>query len=108
MYNSKESTFKYSYYIKFFHEHFNLHFVRPQIDTCCQCENLTIKIKIRRSTGAEIMIYKRAEKWYTALQDTSKEIQKRRYCCNCHWLNPEFAVTGDFCSRTFLFESTEC
>ena len=59
-----ESTIKYSYYIKFFHERFNLHFERPQIDTYCQCEDLTIKIKSsslgeaeKRSALAEIMIH---------------------------------------------------
>ena len=81
-----ESTIKYSYYIKFFHEHFNLHFGRPQINTCCQCEDLRIKIKspslgeaAKISAVAEIMIHKRAKIFYNAVQDTTKEIQERNY-----------------------------
>ena len=52
----------------------------------------------KRFAVAEIMIHKRRAKIvYTALQDTTKEIQGRRYCSKCLWLDAEFAVTGASC-----------
>ncbi|KAG8322143.1 hypothetical protein J6590_029840 [Homalodisca vitripennis] len=38
----------YKYYLKIFKEDFNLHFGRPQVDTCCTCEALDVKIKKTR------------------------------------------------------------
>lgn len=73
---------KYSYYIKFFHENFDLHFGRPQIDTCCQCEEFSLKIKspslgeaAKLAAVAEKMIHeRRARKFYTALKNTVAEV----------------------------------
>lgn len=38
-----DSKVKYSYYIKYFNEHFALHFGRPQVDRCISCEALNFK-----------------------------------------------------------------
>lgn len=80
-----KSLIRYSYYIKIFHEHFNLHFGRPQIDTCCQCEDLSLKIKSpslsensKRAAVAEMIVHKRrAKKFYTSLQNTTEETKER-------------------------------
>lgn len=36
---------KYSFYYKIFKERFNFKFGRPQVDTCCNCEELEVKLK---------------------------------------------------------------
>lgn len=79
------SPVKYSYFVKFFHENFNLKFGRPQIDTCCTCELLSLKIKspslndaAKRAASAELTVHKRrAQKFYTTLKDIKKECQER-------------------------------
>lgn len=35
----------YQNYSTYFNEHFNLSFGQPQVDTCCKCEELSVKIK---------------------------------------------------------------
>jgi hypothetical protein len=74
------STIKYEYYNKIFKENFNLRFGRPQVDVCCQCELLSVKIKnkslnetARRVSVAELMVHKRrAKKFYSALKSSKK------------------------------------
>lgn len=39
------SKLSYCYYRKIFREHFDLSFGRPQVDTCCTCEELSVQIK---------------------------------------------------------------
>lgn len=38
---------KYSLYYKIFKEKFSLSFGRPQVDSCCKCEELSLKIKYK-------------------------------------------------------------
>ncbi|CAH1111628.1 unnamed protein product [Psylliodes chrysocephalus] len=47
MFKVKYSTTKirYSYFVIYFYEHFDIHFGRSQVDTCCKCEELDLKIK---------------------------------------------------------------
>lgn len=76
------SKVKYTYFIRFFNENFDLHFGRPQIDTCCQCEDLLLKIKspslceaAKRTAVAEKIVHaRRAKKFYTSLQNTAAEV----------------------------------
>lgn len=78
------SKVKYSYYIKFFNENFDLHFGRPQIDTCCQCEEFSLKIKspslgeaAKLAAIAEKMVHeRRAKKFYTSLKNTVAEVKE--------------------------------
>ncbi|KAJ8892630.1 hypothetical protein PR048_005211 [Dryococelus australis] len=53
-------------YLRVFRERFDLQFGPPQIDTCCSCESLTVKIKsplindtAKRVTVARLMEHKR-------------------------------------------------
>nr|CAI5819417.1 unnamed protein product [Callosobruchus analis] len=62
-------TVSYYYYRQFFHENFNLHFGRPQVDTCTKCEELTLKIKsstlgdaVKKAAVAEKMVHERRSK----------------------------------------------
>lgn len=88
MYNLFESkhpnsSVPYSYYVKYFH--FNLRFGRPQIDTCCKCEELNVKIKspslgdaAKRAAVAKLLVHKgRAKKFYTSLKESVNECQNR-------------------------------
>lgn len=71
----------YDFYIKFFRENFNYRFGRPQIDTCCDCESLSIKIKspqvndlVKRAAVAELLVHKRkSKKFYAALKHESSD-----------------------------------
>lgn len=75
----------YYYYLKFFHENFNLHFGRPQVDTCNICEGLTLKIKssslgdaAKRVAVAEKIVHeRRAKKFYSALKLSTTECKQR-------------------------------
>ncbi|XP_050315421.1 uncharacterized protein LOC126749795 isoform X1 [Anthonomus grandis grandis] len=76
---------KYSYYIKFFKENFQLHFGRPQVDVCNTCEDLDLKIKnpllnvdAKRVAIAEKMVHqRRAKKFYSTLKTATEECQQR-------------------------------
>ncbi|XP_063229450.1 uncharacterized protein LOC134534793 [Bacillus rossius redtenbacheri] len=71
----------YQFFIKFFNENFSLSFGRPQVDCCCTCEELKLKIKsphineaAKRCAAAELMIHRRrAKKFYN-------ELKKERDC----------------------------
>lgn len=75
----------YHFYLKFFHENFNLHFGRPQVDTCNKCEEFTLKIKsnilsdeAKRVAVAEKLIHqRRAKKFYNALRSSAEECKQR-------------------------------
>lgn len=79
------SPVKYSYYIKFFKENFDLHFGRPQVDVCNTCEDLSLKIKnpklndgAKRVAVAEKIVHqRRANKFYNALKATTDECKQR-------------------------------
>lgn len=81
-YPSSEVT--YSYYLKFFHENFNLHFGRPQVDTCNKCEELTLKINSaslgdaskRVAVAEKILHERRAKKIYNALKSAADEYKQ--------------------------------
>lgn len=87
MYSTKhpDAPVSYSYYVKYFHEHFTLRFGRPQIDTCCKCEELNVKIKspslgdaAKRAAVAELLVHKRrAKKFYSSLQQSTEECKNR-------------------------------
>lgn len=75
----------YSFYRSFFTENFNYRFGRPQVDTCCTCEQLNLKIKsphlnevAKRAAVAELLIHKRrSRKFYSALKYESSEDGKK-------------------------------
>ena len=79
-----ESIIKYEYYNKIFQENFNLSFGRPQVDTCCECEQLTIKIKskslndaAKRVAIAEKLVHTRkAKKFYGSLENAKRLCQE--------------------------------
>ncbi|KAG8331620.1 hypothetical protein J6590_037081 [Homalodisca vitripennis] len=74
----KYSGLKVSYtsYWLIFRQDFNLKFGQPQIDTCCVCESLSVKIKrphlneaAKRAAIAESIVHKRkAKKYYACIQ----------------------------------------
>ncbi|KAJ8879777.1 hypothetical protein PR048_020385 [Dryococelus australis] len=63
---------KCKFYLKIFREHFDLSFGRPQIDTCCKCEGLRIKIKSPSPNDAAkrvvARVKRRAKKLYAKVQ----------------------------------------
>lgn len=74
---------KYSFYIKIFKEQFSLRFGRPQVDTCCTCEELEVKIKskflndsAKRVAVAEKMVHlRRANKFYKKIKSVTELVQ---------------------------------
>ncbi|KAI4468070.1 dna-directed rna polymerases i ii and iii subunit rpabc2 [Holotrichia oblita] len=78
------SRITYEYYNKTFREDFNLKFGRQQVDTCCTCEALNIKIKsknlndnAKRVAAAEMIVHKRRSKqFYRTLQDVQKRCKE--------------------------------
>lgn len=71
-----ENVVKYSFFLNYFKENFDLTFGRPQVDVCCQCESLSSKLKdpllsdnAKRNVAAELIIHKRrAKKFYHSLK----------------------------------------
>ena len=71
----------YKFYSKIFYEHFDLTFGRPQIDSCCKCEELSIKIKnsslndvSKRVYVAEHLVHKRrSKKFFKAIENIRQE-----------------------------------
>lgn len=78
-----ESNVKYHYYRQYFHEHFELSFGRPQVDTCVVCEELKLKLKsphlndvAKRVAAAELLIHRRrAKKFYSSLKESEQKCQ---------------------------------
>lgn len=76
---SSESV-TYWFYMKIFQESFDLKFGQPQIDTCCVCEELNVKIRrphlnnnAKRVAVAELMLHKRrAKKFYSKLREVEE------------------------------------
>lgn len=70
----------YGFYQKIFRENFDLKFGQPQVDTCCVCETLNVKIKsptlnegAKRAAVAELMIHKRrAKKFFKKIESVTK------------------------------------
>lgn len=79
------TSVKYSFYIKFFHENFDLHFGRPQVDTCNIYEALNIQLRSPRLGDAEkktavakkAIHCRRSKKFYNALQDSMEQCRQR-------------------------------
>ncbi|KAK9872903.1 hypothetical protein WA026_020256 [Henosepilachna vigintioctopunctata] len=44
MFKNPETKVKQYFYYKIFKEQYDLHFGRPQVDVCCECERLNIRI----------------------------------------------------------------
>lgn len=70
----------YKFYLKIFNECFDLSFGRPQVDTCCTCEELDVKIKCKflneiakKAAEAENTIHsRRAKKFYSKMKEISQ------------------------------------
>lgn len=79
------SPVKQSFYYKVFKDHFDLHFGRPQVDVCCECERLNIRINSPdlnatavMTAKAELAVHKRrAHKFYSSLKEV-EELSKSR------------------------------
>ncbi|CAH1098460.1 unnamed protein product [Psylliodes chrysocephalus] len=74
---------KYKFFLKYFHENFNLSFGRPQIDVCSKCEELGEKLKdphlndnAKRVVAAELMVHKRRAKKYFTKMDEIRKLYK--------------------------------
>lgn len=72
---------KYSLYYKVFKERFSLSFGRPQVDTCCKCEELAVKIKskelndnAKRVAMAEKTVHLRRAKNFHSKINTLEEL----------------------------------
>lgn len=71
----------YQYYVNFFHDNFHLSFGRPQIDCCCVCEELKLKLKsphlndaAKRCAAAELLVHNRkAKKFYNKLKEETEK-----------------------------------
>lgn len=81
--NHPESSVKYSFYRKIFKERFSLSFGKPQVDTCCTCEELSNKIKskalndvAKRVAVAEKIVHeRRAKKFYNKMKSIQELCQ---------------------------------
>lgn len=87
LYREKNPEIKVSkaFYYSHYKNNFNYPFGRPQVDTCCKCEELNLKIKsphlnevAKRTAVAELLVHKRlSKKFYNALKyETSDEGKK--------------------------------
>nr|XP_018910439.1 PREDICTED: uncharacterized protein LOC109039424 [Bemisia tabaci] len=78
-----EEKVNYYFYLKLFRERFSLAFGRPQVDTCCTCEALDVKIKntnlndaAKKAAIAEKIVHlKRAEKFYLKLNSVKEKCE---------------------------------
>lgn len=78
-----ECSVKYSFYRKIFKERFSLSFGRPQVDTCCMCEELSNKIKskylndvAKRVAVAEKLVHqRRAKKFFSKMKSIEELCQ---------------------------------
>lgn len=93
----------YWLYRKIFKERFSLSFGRPQIDTCCTCEQLSVRMKspslndnAKRVAGAEFIVHKRRAKKFT---------KKMEYCSNlCKEDNETASICIDYMQNLHLPE----
>lgn len=66
----------YQFYYHYFKENFKLSFGRPQVDSCCLCEELKLKLKSphineanKRCAAAELSVHlRRSRKFYSSLK----------------------------------------
>lgn len=78
------STVKLSFYYKVFKDYFDLHFGRPQVDVCCECERLEIRIQTPHPNAiagmtakAELTVHKRANKFYVSIKEVQELCRTR-------------------------------
>jgi len=72
-------------YWRVYKDNFNYRFGRPQVDTCCLCEELNLKIKsphlndvAKRAAVAELLVHKRkGKKFYAALKHEQSDDGKK-------------------------------
>lgn len=91
----------YYFYLKIFRERFQLSFGRPQVDTCCLCESLDIKIKskslnetAKRTAMAEKEVHKRRAKKFHSKMREIKEL--------CSQDDSHSAICMDFMQNLML------
>lgn len=92
---------KYSLYYKVFKERFSLNFGRPQVDSCCKCEELSVKIKskelndtAKRVAVAEKTVHLRRAKKFHSKMNTLKELYEN---------DPSVAIVAvDYMQNIFL------
>ena len=76
---------KYNFYLKIFRQHFDLHFGRPQVDTCITCEELNVVLKNshvseaqRQEAEVKLKAHKtRANKFTDTIRKTKELCQTR-------------------------------
>lgn len=86
MFKAKHSNLdvKYSFYMKIFKEQYSLRFGRPQVDTCCTCEELEVKIKSkflndtakRVAVSEKIVHLRRANKFYEKMKSITQLVRE--------------------------------
>ena len=80
-----EAKCSYKFFLGYFKDNFTLRFGRPQIDSCCTCEELNLKLRsphlsdaAKRNAAAELMLHKRRlKKFYSKLQNESNPETKQ-------------------------------
>lgn len=85
MFHAKYPEFgaNYSFYKKVFNDQFSLKFGRPQVDTCCTCEEFAVKIKskflndsAKRVAAAEKVVHlRRANKFYEKIKEVTELVR---------------------------------
>lgn len=83
-----EVKVSYETYWNYFNSNFNLSFGQPQVDTCCTCKELTVKIKsphlndvAKRAAVAEKIVHKRrAKKFYNRIQQDVTDAKNKMNC----------------------------
>jgi len=88
MFKEKHPTIKcgLTYFRNYFNENYNLHFGRPQVDSCGTCEELKVKIQnpflgetAKRVATAELIVHKRkAAKFYNQLKLEREDKKEKR------------------------------
>ena len=80
-----EAKCSYKFFLGYFKDNFTLRFGRLQIDSCCTCEELNLKLRsphlsdaAKRNAAAELMLHKRrSKKFYNKLQIESNPETKQ-------------------------------
>ena len=94
LYLNEYPSNKISYHFwNFYRKNFNYKFGRPQVDTCCKYEKLSLKLKspylnevAKRSAATELLCHKRrSKKLYTLLHNESvkDEYEERNVLSIC-------------------------
>lgn len=86
--DNPEVKVSYQTYWAYFNEHFNLSFGQPQVDTCCTCEGLKVKIKsphlndvAKRTAVAELAVHvRRSKKFYSCIKKDVEDAKEKQNC----------------------------